>query len=360
MARIPLAIVLACSAALARQGPDVTWTQAGGRDGATLRFAEAATPDGGQGSAVAFALVSGDAARIEAEVKRLAGPELLGPDWIVVATPDPARDFEQVCAAVLSREGLDGARVHVIGWGEGARDALRTAARSPERVASVTAIAPAPLDEADLGRVGALVATPVALIHGSRDAREPMLSVLELLLEAGSDAVTIDYESGAERATPETCRAVLRGRMARARSRERERAGAESAVRAVLDEFHLAASKADGERYFACLAPDAIFVGTDATERWDVARFREFCEPYFREGRGWTYVAGERHVALSREGKLAWFDERLSNDKYGAVRGSGVVRLDGGRWRIVQYVMSFPIPNELSGEVVRRIRELGR
>lgn len=124
----------------------------------------------------------------------------------------------------------------------------------------------------------------------------------------------------------------------------------------VLDDFHRAASKADGERYFGHFSAGAVFLGTDASERWSLAEFRAWCAPYFERGQGWTYVARERHVELAADGRTAWFDERLDNEKYGEVRGSGVLVLEGRRWRIAQYVMSFPVPNELAPELVERIR----
>jgi len=44
----------------------------------------------------------------------------------------------------------------------------------------------------------------------------------------------------------------------------------ESAIDAVLTSLHQAASDADGELYFSLFADDAVFMGTDATERWSV------------------------------------------------------------------------------------------
>lgn len=136
----------------------------------------------------------------------------------------------------------------------------------------------------------------------------------------------------------------------------------EAAVRAVLDDFHAAASVADGARYFAHFAPDGVFVGTDAAERWTVDAFRAFAEPYFSQGRGWTYRSVERHVTVAPDCGAAWFDERLVNEAYGATRGSGVLRRIGGAWCIEQYVLSFPIPNDLAKDVVEMIRaqEAGR
>ena len=122
----------------------------------------------------------------------------------------------------------------------------------------------------------------------------------------------------------------------------------------ILNDLHDAASKADGPRYFALFADDAVFLGTDATERWSLAAFRAFCEPYFAKGSGWTYECRERHVSV--EGSLAWFDERLWNDKYGECRGTGVLRRTGGEWRIVHYALGLPIPNERAADVVKLIR----
>lgn len=128
-------------------------------------------------------------------------------------------------------------------------------------------------------------------------------------------------------------------------------------VGAALDAFHDAASRADGAAYFALLAPDAVFIGTDPAERWTVAEFRAFAEPYFSQGRGWTYVPRDRHVALAADGEVAWFDEMLDNASYGVCRGTGVLVHDGSSWRIAQYHLTIPVPNELSKDVVRMIRE---
>jgi hypothetical protein len=129
------------------------------------------------------------------------------------------------------------------------------------------------------------------------------------------------------------------------------------AIADVLDSFHEAASKADGELYFSLFFEGGVFIGTDVTERWTVAEFRDFAEPYFSEGRGWTYTPKERHIDLSPKGETAWFDEVLWNEKYGTCRGTGVLVLADEGWRIAQYHLTFPIPNDLTVEVTARIKE---
>lgn len=127
---------------------------------------------------------------------------------------------------------------------------------------------------------------------------------------------------------------------------------------AVIDRMHQAAAAADGAVYFDQFTPDARFIGTDAGERWSLAEFRAYAEPFFAQGQGWTYVPQDRHVTIAPiECRcLAWFDETLDNASYGQTRGSGVLRLTEDGWKIEQYVLSFTVPNALARDVTARIR----
>ncbi len=127
-------------------------------------------------------------------------------------------------------------------------------------------------------------------------------------------------------------------------------------IEAVLDDWHDAASKADQARYFGHLAEDAVFLGTDASERWTRDAFNDYVTPYFSKGQGWTYHPGRRYVMLSSDGGLAWFDEQLTNDKYGELRGTGVLRRTDGHWRIVHYNLVFTVPNDRAKRVVEFIQ----
>ena len=127
-------------------------------------------------------------------------------------------------------------------------------------------------------------------------------------------------------------------------------------VERVLDAFHRAAATADEERYFSLLADNAVFLGTDGSERWDKAAFRAFAHPYFAQGKAWTFTPRDRHVAFSADGHVAWFDEALDSESYGACRGSGVLERTGTTWKIAQYNLSIPIPNDLAKDFVARIR----
>jgi ketosteroid isomerase-like protein len=123
-------------------------------------------------------------------------------------------------------------------------------------------------------------------------------------------------------------------------------------VERVVDDWHDAAARADEERYFGHLAGDAIFLGTDATERWTKDAFREYAHPHFARGDAWAFRSVRRAVIFHPDGRLAWFDEDLETEGLGPARGSGVVRLEpDGAWRIVHYNLAITVPNERFGEV---------
>jgi hypothetical protein len=125
-----------------------------------------------------------------------------------------------------------------------------------------------------------------------------------------------------------------------------DRTSTEHEIAAMLDDWHDAAAHADEARYFSHFAPDGVFLGTDATERWDASSFRVYAHPHFARGRAWAFHAVERHVAV-RDASVAWFDERLETERLGRARGSGVVVRDAnGAWRIEQYNLALTIPNE--------------
>ncbi|HMP17576.1 MAG TPA: nuclear transport factor 2 family protein, partial [Gemmatales bacterium] len=88
-----------------------------------------------------------------------------------------------------------------------------------------------------------------------------------------------------------------------------------------LDSWHQAAAEARELDYFAKLAEDAVFLGTDATERWSKLEFQKYAHPYFAQGKAWLFKATRRAVILSSDRNLAWFDEDLETEKMGKCRG---------------------------------------
>lgn len=129
----------------------------------------------------------------------------------------------------------------------------------------------------------------------------------------------------------------------------------EADVAAVLDGWHAAAAAADEERYFGAFTDDAIFMGTDARERWTRDELRAWAKRFFARGKAWSFKAVERHVSFVPGGQTAYFDELLATPNLGPARSSGVLVRAAGGWKIAQYNLSVPIPNEIIDDVVKQI-----
>jgi len=131
-------------------------------------------------------------------------------------------------------------------------------------------------------------------------------------------------------------------------------------IASVLDSWHAAAAAADEEKYFSYFTPDAVFLGTDATERWTRDEFRKWAHPYFAKGKAWSFRATARWISFATDGSVAWFDERLDTPSLGPCRGSGVLVSTPAGWKIAQYNLSIPIPNDLADDFKKRIEEYER
>jgi len=128
-----------------------------------------------------------------------------------------------------------------------------------------------------------------------------------------------------------------------------------AAIAQSLNNFHQAAAQANAQSYFSLLTENAVFLGTDATERWTKDEFKQFVQPYFAKGQGWLYVPSHRHITILDDGATAFFDEALFNESYGQTRGSGVVVHTAQGWKIAQYNLSIPMPNAIAKTLVKQI-----
>ena len=118
----------------------------------------------------------------------------------------------------------------------------------------------------------------------------------------------------------------------------------------VLDNLHHFAAKADWDNYFSLYSDDAIFIGTDASEYWNMTQFSQYARPT----KGWNYTLIERKMV--RHGDAIVFDELLDSKSYGVSRGTGTLLLTANGWKIAQYHLSFPIPNKIAKKITSQIK----
>ena len=130
------------------------------------------------------------------------------------------------------------------------------------------------------------------------------------------------------------------------------------AIGAVIDDFHDAAAQGDRDRYLGHLTEHAVFMGTDEWERWPKhPEFTDYVSSRFKDGSGWNYKSVERTIRIATSADVAWFDEVLYSESNGRFRGTGVLTLEYGKWRLAHYAMSFLILNENWDEVIELTRK---
>lgn len=317
-----------------------------------------ALPPGGQ-----------DATMVELALDLYWAEEATRRGWVVVspaardgrALHEDADALVQLVDTLPSELLIEDGALHLAGISNGGISAFRLAIERPESFASLL-VAPGAPRAADAARLEALIDVPVAMFVGGADDtwRDAAEQTRDRLGELGLTHVTLTVFADEGHQPPSLTGALLFETLEQLRALSRARAVERQAVAAVLDDFHAAAAASDLERYSGHFAPGGVFLGTDASERWTVPEFRDYARPFFEAGRGWRYEPVERFVSLSRDGDVAWFDERLVNGRYGETRGSGTLRRLDGTWRIASYVLSIPVPNELAADLVERIRALDR
>ena len=123
-------------------------------------------------------------------------------------------------------------------------------------------------------------------------------------------------------------------------------------INSTLDSWHKAAANAEFDNYFSFMTSNGIFIGTDATENWQIDAFKAFSKPYFDKGKAWNFTSLQRNIYFDKTKNTAWFDELLDTQMK-ICRGSGVLIREGNNWKIAHYVLSMTVPNDNSDEVVK-------
>ena len=128
-----------------------------------------------------------------------------------------------------------------------------------------------------------------------------------------------------------------------------------AAIDALLDGLHQDAHEGNFQTYFTRYSSNAVFLGTDKTERWTIEEFKAYARPAFADAHGWTYSVVERN--WEGVGNTRWFDEILFNEKLGHCRGTGVVQLINGEWKIAHYALTMLVPNAIAADVGSKTQE---
>jgi len=126
-------------------------------------------------------------------------------------------------------------------------------------------------------------------------------------------------------------------------------------VNAFIDEWHDDAAHARS-RFFDKMAPSAVYIGTDKTERWTRDELKAWSKKYFERPSAWAFTPIKRNVAFSADRQFIWFDEQLDT-QMGVCQASGVVQRTASGLQILHYQLSLAVPNELVDQFTEAIRK---
>ena len=131
----------------------------------------------------------------------------------------------------------------------------------------------------------------------------------------------------------------------------------ETLVHKLMNDWHHAAEVADEDVFFGSMTKEAIYLGTDASERWLRDELREWSKTYFDRDTAWAFTPTKRQVYFSNNQRTAWFEESLDT-WMGTCRGSGVLIKTAEGWKISHYDLSIMIPNQLVSDFLTLV-EMG-
>lgn len=123
-----------------------------------------------------------------------------------------------------------------------------------------------------------------------------------------------------------------------------------------IDNWHLAAATSDEDAFFGSMSEDAVYLGTDATERWSREEMREWSKAYFQRESAWDFKATIRQIYLSDNGEYAWWEENLDT-WMGECRGSGLLQKYPDGWKIKHYDLSVTLPNDKIKAFMELVKE---
>ena len=123
----------------------------------------------------------------------------------------------------------------------------------------------------------------------------------------------------------------------------------------LVDNWHKAAATANEQVFFGSMMKDAIYIGTDASERWTTMELKEWSKEYFKRESAWSFTPTSRNLSVDESGELAWFDELLDT-WMGPCRSTGIVRKVNGKWKIAYYHLSIAVPNETVNDYIKLIQ----
>lgn len=128
------------------------------------------------------------------------------------------------------------------------------------------------------------------------------------------------------------------------------------AIHQFMDAWHKAAATADEGVFFGSMSEDAIYLGTDESERWLRDELKEWSAEYFKRDKAWAFKPYDRQLYWSDNQRIVWFEEKLET-WMGPCRGSGILMRKGDGWVLKHYNLAALVPNDVIQDFIKLIEE---
>ena len=116
-------------------------------------------------------------------------------------------------------------------------------------------------------------------------------------------------------------------------------------IDSLINEWHHAAAIADEKSFFGFMTKEAVYIGTDTSERWQRDELAEWSKKYFDRSSAWAFTPISRNITFGPAKNIAWFDELLDT-WMGVCRSTGIVELVDDKWKLVHYQLALTLPND--------------
>lgn len=124
----------------------------------------------------------------------------------------------------------------------------------------------------------------------------------------------------------------------------------------IIDAWHHAAATGDSVGFFSRMTEDALYLGTDETERWTRTTMGKDLGKFFNGKKAWHFIAYNRIYTALDDKNTILFDESLKT-WMGPCKSTGMMRKVKGKWLISYYNLNVAVSNAVVQNYLKLLKE---
>ena len=119
------------------------------------------------------------------------------------------------------------------------------------------------------------------------------------------------------------------------------------AIETLMNLWHQSASKSNASIFFDSLMwPEAIYLGTDISEKWKRDELKYWSASAFEKDTAWDFKVNRRSIYKNEfDNNIIWLEEDLLT-WMGPCRGSAVLIKKNQQWKIMHYNLAVAVSND--------------